>query len=290
MAVDAVRLTQSYNELESLRSAHELPPLLLTKGLTGSLGDLVPGVVLKRATDNHATSGILSAVVAGAAADTNIPITGILTTDELVAVFRTATGLQVSLVDGQDETTGPDLTYTLTGAVAGDKIIKIIHLSTKASIATAEEVTGFTITGANEMTSGAAVDRSSDQLMVFWQDASAQHANLTAEAAITSAGNIQLADTATTGDQLLVFYQRSRTASGAYRPWIQDTDDAALIAGVHASPQTVDTDTQDVGLVQVFGPCRKNKLVAWTAANGSTTAAPNAAALAALEALNIYPL
>jgi hypothetical protein len=78
--------------------------------------------------------------------------------------------LKVSLVDGQDETSGPDLTYTLTGAAVGDEVVAVVHLSTKAAIATAEIATGWTITGANELTSPSAVDRSSDQLMVFWLD------------------------------------------------------------------------------------------------------------------------
>lgn len=78
--------------------------------------------------------------------------------------------LKVSLVDGQNETSGPDLTYTLTGAALGDEIAAVIHLTTKAAIATAVVLTGYTITGTDEMTSGSAVDLSSDQLMVFWLD------------------------------------------------------------------------------------------------------------------------
>ena len=78
--------------------------------------------------------------------------------------------LKVSLVDGQDETTGPDLTYTLTGAADGDEVVSVIHISTKASIATMAVLTGYTITGTNELTSGSAVDLSNDQLMVTWID------------------------------------------------------------------------------------------------------------------------
>jgi hypothetical protein len=78
--------------------------------------------------------------------------------------------LKVSLVDGQDETTGPDLTYTLTGAALGDEVVSVIHITTKASIATMAVLTGYTITGTNELSSGSAVDLSSDQLMVTWID------------------------------------------------------------------------------------------------------------------------
>ncbi len=78
--------------------------------------------------------------------------------------------MKVSLVDGQNETSGPDLTYTLTGAAVGDEIVAVVHLTTKAAIATAAILTGYTITATDEMSSGSAVDLSSDQLMVFWLD------------------------------------------------------------------------------------------------------------------------
>lgn len=91
--------------------------------------------------------------------------------DEGVLGAKLGVGLlHVSLVDGQDETSGPDLTYALTGIEVGDEIVSVILNSTKASIATREVLTGFTVTGADEISSGSAVDRSNDQLEVMWID------------------------------------------------------------------------------------------------------------------------
>lgn len=115
--------------------------------------------------------------------------------------------------------------------------------------------------------------------------------DLTSEFSITAANKINNTDgTATTGTKLIVTYYTPLATTGDYEPWIQGTDDVSLIAGVLASPQAVDTDTQEIGLVRVFGPVRRSKLLAWTAADGSTSATPTAAAFEALEARNIYAL
>lgn len=81
-----------------------------------------------------------------------------------------------------------------------------------------------------------------------------------------------------------------KQSNGTYSRWVQGTDNANLIAGVYAGAEDLDTARADIGLVRVFGPIRRDALVAATAADGSTTAAPNAAALAALEERRIYAL
>lgn len=81
--------------------------------------------------------------------------------------------LQFDLIDGQDETS--DATYALTGAVVGDEVVKVIHISTKAAIATMAEAAGFSITDADELTSGTPVDRTSDQLLVIWRSIGAKN-------------------------------------------------------------------------------------------------------------------
>ena len=81
-----------------------------------------------------------------------------------------------------------------------------------------------------------------------------------------------------------------KLTAGEHERWVQGTDAAGLIVGVAAQASPIDTARQAVGLVRVFGPVRKAKLVAATAADGSASEAPNDAALAALEALNIYAL
>ena len=75
-----------------------------------------------------------------------------------------------------------------------------------------------------------------------------------------------------------------------FEPWIQGTDAANLIAGVFSGPSALVTDTDQLGLVRVFGPVQKDKLAAWTAADGSTTATPTTAALDQLETLFVFPL
>jgi len=81
-----------------------------------------------------------------------------------------------------------------------------------------------------------------------------------------------------------------KSYDGDMVPWVQGTDYLEDIVGVYAGAADLDTSKDVFGLVRVFGPLQKAKLVAWTAADGSTTAAASADALAALEALHIYPL
>jgi len=71
--------------------------------------------------------------------------------------------------------------------------------------------------------------------------------------------------------------------------WVQGTDSADLVTGVFVHHQDVDTAEQTSALVRVEGTVAVHGLVAATAADGSATAAPNAAALSQLEALRIYP-
>ena len=81
-----------------------------------------------------------------------------------------------------------------------------------------------------------------------------------------------------------------KLTAGEHERWVQRTDAVGLIVGVAAQASPVDTATQGHALVRVFGPVRKVALIAATAADGSAAEAPNDAALAALEALNIYAL
>ena len=66
-------------------------------------------------------------------------------------------------------------------------------------------------------------------------------------------------------------------------PWIQGTDAETLITGVYAGEQDLDTAKVTTGIVRIFGPIRKDALVAWTIAGGSTQAAPVQSALDALR-------
>lgn len=77
---------------------------------------------------------------------------------------------------------------------------------------------------------------------------------------------------------------------GEMVPWIQGTDAANLIVGIYAGAADLDTASDTFGLVRVFGPVRKDKLTAWTAADGSTTADASAAAIDQLETMYIFAL
>ena len=81
-----------------------------------------------------------------------------------------------------------------------------------------------------------------------------------------------------------------KDSGGDKTPWIQGVDAATLITGVYSGPAEIDTDDDTIALVRIFGPIRKAKLIAWTAADGSTTADPSAAAIAQLESMHIFAL
>lgn len=81
-----------------------------------------------------------------------------------------------------------------------------------------------------------------------------------------------------------------KTVAGKQERWVQGTDAVGLITGVYVHHQDIDTAKMAAALVRVEGTVARVGLVAATAANGSTTAAPTQAALDALEARQIYAL
>ena len=74
-----------------------------------------------------------------------------------------------------------------------------------------------------------------------------------------------------------------KDSASSVTPWIQGTDAEALITGIYTGEQDLDTAKVTTGLVRIFGPIRKDALVAWAIADGSTQAAPTQAALDALR-------
>ena len=74
--------------------------------------------------------------------------------------------LRITLVDGVNATTA-----VLTGIATEDTILSVLHLSTKAAIATCADITDdVTISAADQITVGS--DYSSDQMVVSWVDVS----------------------------------------------------------------------------------------------------------------------
>lgn len=87
--------------------------------------------------------------------------------DDSVTGAKIASGfLDIYVVAGNDETM--DATYTVTGVAVGDQVQGVIHNTAGTLV---QLVPGdYTVTGANEITSGNAVDYSSDQLLFFVLD------------------------------------------------------------------------------------------------------------------------
>jgi hypothetical protein len=73
--------------------------------------------------------------------------------------------LNVTLVAG-----GAAGDHTVTGIVAGDRIVFVGHLSTAASIATLADLTVEFTAGAGVINNAAGTDTTSDQLLVIWED------------------------------------------------------------------------------------------------------------------------
>lgn len=211
MAYNAVKFTQTYNEVQSINAAHNLSPLDGVRSLTADLGTIKPGTLLKRETPAGPLQKVATGADASGGAQT-IAIAGILATDRLVSVLRLV-GSGVDITDSSDVTSV------------------------------------FSVTGADEVTQ--------------------------------ASGNYS-------ADELVFVFER--LAQGAYRPWIQGTDHPALIEGILSHAQDIDTGSTTIALVRLFGPVNSKKLIAWTAADGSTTADPAAAALAQLEARHIFPM
>ncbi len=99
--------------------------------------------------------------------------TGTITADEIAAGAVTkdklAGGfLKVSLIDGA---AAGD--HTVAGMAVGDELVKVLHISTKAAIATMADLTSEFTIAAGKITNVAGTDTSDDQLLVFWLDLTA---------------------------------------------------------------------------------------------------------------------
>lgn len=93
--------------------------------------------------------------------------------DVVVASEQAATiaAFRVTSVDGADETTPPNEIYAVLGMSATSVVVGVLHVSTKASVATIENVDPALFTpGTDTLTSLTEVDRSNDQLLIFWFD------------------------------------------------------------------------------------------------------------------------
>lgn len=74
----------------------------------------------------------------------------------------------VSVVDGENE--GSTHQITCTGMAAGDKVISVLVLTTKASIATLAAHAGTFLCAADKIVPGTEVNNTSNQYIIFWLD------------------------------------------------------------------------------------------------------------------------
>lgn len=75
--------------------------------------------------------------------------------------------LKVKLIDG-----GAAGDHAVTGMALGDELVSVIHISTKAAIATMADLTSEFTVAAGKVTNAAGTDTTDDQLMVIYLDLS----------------------------------------------------------------------------------------------------------------------
>ena len=147
-----------------------------------------------------------STVLSGAAANTNIALSGIdPRTDELISVIEERNGLKLTSIAGVASAGN----HTVTGIATEDRIVAVQLLTTTASIATHADLTAeFTITAANTINNtGGTNTGTGNTLLVWWEDVSTSRIDRTAIASISSYGNIRLTSS-TAGSKLSVIYTK----------------------------------------------------------------------------------
>jgi hypothetical protein len=72
---------------------------------------------------------------------------------------------QISLLAG-----GAAGDHVIAGIAVGDELVKVLHISTAASVATIADLTSEFTVAAGKITNAEGTDTSDDQLLVFWND------------------------------------------------------------------------------------------------------------------------
>ena len=115
-------------------------------------------------TADEIAAGAITEEKIGALAVTAAKIgAGAVTKGKLAGGF-----LKVSLIDGA---AAGD--HTVTGMAVGDEIVSVIHISTKADIATMADITSEFTVAAGKATNAAGTDTTNDQLQIIWLDLTA---------------------------------------------------------------------------------------------------------------------
>lgn len=86
--------------------------------------------------------------------------------DNAVTKAKFAGGIfKSALIDG-----GAAGDHTVTGIAVGDALVIVLHISTKASIATMADLTSEFTVAAGKITNATGTDTSNDQLLLFYED------------------------------------------------------------------------------------------------------------------------
>ena len=86
--------------------------------------------------------------------------------DDAVTKAKFAGGVfKSAIIDG-----GAAGDHTVTGIAVGDNLVIVLHISTKASIATMADLTSEFTVAAGKINNAAGTDTTNDQLLVFYED------------------------------------------------------------------------------------------------------------------------
>lgn len=102
------------------------------------------------------------------AANLRTDVFGLMFYSNLGLPLPASTPLKISVVDGEDETSTHKI--TVTGMAAGDEIVKVLVLTTKASIATLAAHAGTFTAATDKITPGTEVDNTNNQYIIFCND------------------------------------------------------------------------------------------------------------------------
>lgn len=86
--------------------------------------------------------------------------------DDAVTKAKFAGGVfKSAIIDG-----GAAGDHTVSGIAVGDTLVMVLHITTKASIATMADLTSEFTVAAGKITNSAGTDTTNDQLLIFYED------------------------------------------------------------------------------------------------------------------------
>lgn len=129
-------------------------------------------MAISRGSISYTAQDDSEAIVAlGAKVDDTYATDASVTTAVDAAKAAVKAAAHVVSIDGADETTPPGEVYAVTGMTANSVVVSVVHVSTKASVASMDVLDPADFTpGADSLTSLDETDRTNDQLLVTYFD------------------------------------------------------------------------------------------------------------------------